>query len=71
MLISFFHFSSGSTAQCHSCLGVALFQVTNDVQGMGVRGGKVRKKNERGTVQEQITFNEVRLVSCCTNPRNE
>ena len=29
---------------------------------------KVWKKNERGTLQEQITFNEVRLVSCCTNP---
>ena len=29
-----------------------------EVQGKGVREGEVRKKNEIGTLQEQISFNE-------------
>ena len=33
------------------------------LQGKGVREGEVRKKNKSGTLQEQITFNEVRRDS--------
>ena len=31
--------------------------------GYGVREGKIQKKNETSTVQEQITFNEARRGS--------
>ena len=34
-----------------------------EVQGKGVREGEVRKKNEIGTLQEQISFNEARRGS--------
>ena len=33
------------------------------LQGKGVREGEVQKKNETGTLQEQITFNEARRGS--------
>ena len=33
------------------------------MQGKGVREGKVQKKNETGTLQEQITFKEARRGS--------
>ena len=39
-----------------ACLGVVPVRY-------GVRVGEVQKKNETGTLQEQITFNEVRRGS--------
>ena len=33
------------------------------IVGYGVRQGKVQKKNETGTLQEHITFNEARRGS--------
>ena len=49
------------------CLDQSFESLMTLLQGKGVREGEVRKKNETGTLEEQITFNEARRGSSQIN----
>ena len=49
------------------CLDQSFESLMTLLQGKGVREGEVAKKNETGTLEEQITFNEARRGSSQIN----
>ena len=49
------------------CLDQSFESLMTLLEGKGVREGEVWKKNETGTLEEQITFNEARRGSSQIN----
>ena len=68
-------YSEATSVSIYNWMDKKISYVCIHIVRYGVRVGEFQKKNQTGTLQEQITFNEARrgskLASCCTYLRKE